>query len=204
MRRQTQTVYPFRSFIYSFPTQQDCVFPVVSPRKFDVKTNTKTPVYLLQTRFLTETFSQTSTIQRGIFLGQTLVLLSGWLDGVDISVWSKRSDCLERRENWRGRVSHFWVEWSGSSRKQARKYSSHFILITSKFVCVLVKMWQTTKDLLGDSKKPCCWKLYALFKSNEASVYMFTSSAFIKTMDTDCLVQNPVVDFTKVHDPFVR
>ena len=26
MRRQTQTVHPFRSFIYSFPTQQDCVF----------------------------------------------------------------------------------------------------------------------------------------------------------------------------------
>ena len=29
MRRQTQTVHPFRSFIYSFPTQQDCVFPVL-------------------------------------------------------------------------------------------------------------------------------------------------------------------------------
>ena len=28
MRRQTQTVHPFRSFIYSFPTQQDCVLPV--------------------------------------------------------------------------------------------------------------------------------------------------------------------------------
>ena len=25
MRRQTQTIHPFRSFIYSFPTQQDCV-----------------------------------------------------------------------------------------------------------------------------------------------------------------------------------
>ena len=29
MRRQTQTVHPFRSFIYSFHTQQDCVLPVV-------------------------------------------------------------------------------------------------------------------------------------------------------------------------------
>ena len=29
MRRQTQTVHPFRSFISSFPTQQDCVLPVV-------------------------------------------------------------------------------------------------------------------------------------------------------------------------------
>ena len=29
MRRQTQTVQLFRSFIYSFPTQQDCVLPVV-------------------------------------------------------------------------------------------------------------------------------------------------------------------------------
>ena len=28
MRRQTQTVHTFRSFIYSFPTQQDCVLPV--------------------------------------------------------------------------------------------------------------------------------------------------------------------------------
>ena len=28
MRRQTQTVHPFRSFIYSFPTQLDCVLPV--------------------------------------------------------------------------------------------------------------------------------------------------------------------------------
>ena len=32
MRRQTQTVRPFRSFIYSFPTQQDCVLPVLVPR----------------------------------------------------------------------------------------------------------------------------------------------------------------------------
>ena len=30
MRRQTQTVHPFRSFIYSFPTQQDCVLPVAA------------------------------------------------------------------------------------------------------------------------------------------------------------------------------
>ena len=34
MRRQTQTVHPFRSFIYSFPTQQDCVLPVDARRKF--------------------------------------------------------------------------------------------------------------------------------------------------------------------------
>ena len=27
--RRPQTVHPFRSFIYSFPTQQDCVLPVV-------------------------------------------------------------------------------------------------------------------------------------------------------------------------------
>ena len=33
MRRQTQTVHPFCSFIYSFPTQQDCVFPVVGRGK---------------------------------------------------------------------------------------------------------------------------------------------------------------------------
>ena len=32
MRRQTQTVHSFRSFIYSFPTQQDCVLPVVPPK----------------------------------------------------------------------------------------------------------------------------------------------------------------------------
>ena len=29
MRRQTQTVHPFRSFIYSFLTQQDWALPVV-------------------------------------------------------------------------------------------------------------------------------------------------------------------------------
>ena len=29
MRRQTQTIHPFCSFIYSFPTQQDCVLPVI-------------------------------------------------------------------------------------------------------------------------------------------------------------------------------
>ena len=33
MKRQTQTVHPFRSFIYSFPTHQDCVLPVVLRNK---------------------------------------------------------------------------------------------------------------------------------------------------------------------------
>ena len=38
MRRQTQTVHPFRSFIYSFPTQQDCVLPVARLRAPIVQT----------------------------------------------------------------------------------------------------------------------------------------------------------------------
>ena len=33
-RRQRVTIHSFRSFIYSLPTQQDCVLPVVGSRRY--------------------------------------------------------------------------------------------------------------------------------------------------------------------------
>ena len=35
MRRQTQTVHPFRSFMYSFSTQQDRVLPVLEHSMYE-------------------------------------------------------------------------------------------------------------------------------------------------------------------------
>lgn len=116
------------------------------------------------------------------------------MDGVDISVWSKRSDGLKKAGKLARACFSLW-SWMAlvpkASKKEVSCVSSEISFSFNRFqICLRSgKMWQTTNDLREDPKKRCCWKLYgALFKSNEARVYLFAPTVIMKT--TDCVAQN--------------